>query len=51
MAEQLHLDLLMQGQEAWNTWKQQNPTARPDLQGADLVHSHATFSGIDRCGS
>lgn len=36
MANQKHLDILKQGVEMWNQWRQKNPTMRPDLNGASL---------------
>ena len=36
MSNQEHLDLLKQGKEAWNTWRKQQPSLKPDLSGADL---------------
>ncbi len=38
MAKQEHLDILDQGDVAWNRWSTEN-TARPDLRGADLRHA------------
>jgi uncharacterized protein YjbI with pentapeptide repeats len=56
MADQSHLDILQQGVEAWNAWREQNPSIRPflletnrfseaDLSGANL--SGAMLSGAD----
>jgi hypothetical protein len=39
------LDILKQGVEAWNSWRQGNPTAKIDLAGAMLNRSN--FPGID----
>jgi uncharacterized protein YjbI with pentapeptide repeats len=36
MANQEHLDILKQGVEVWNKWRQEHPDIRPDLQEADL---------------
>jgi uncharacterized protein YjbI with pentapeptide repeats len=36
MANQEHLDILEQGVDAWNRWRQKNPTILPDLNGADF---------------
>jgi hypothetical protein len=36
MANQEHLDLLKQGVETWNQWRQEHPDVTPDLSGADL---------------
>ena len=36
MAKLKHLEILQQGVEAWNKWRQDNRGERPDLSGADL---------------
>jgi uncharacterized protein YjbI with pentapeptide repeats len=36
MANEEHVNLLKQGVEVWNRWRQENPAIRPDLSGADL---------------
>ncbi|MBD1922966.1 pentapeptide repeat-containing protein [Microcoleus sp. FACHB-831] len=36
MANEQQLNLLKEGVEAWNQWRQINPEIRPDLNGADL---------------
>jgi hypothetical protein len=36
MANQEHVDLLNQGVEQWNKWREQNQDIRPDLIGANL---------------
>mgnify|MGYP001045793614 CR=1 FL=1 len=36
MANQEHLEILKQGVEVWNRWREENPKVRPDLRGADL---------------
>jgi uncharacterized protein YjbI with pentapeptide repeats len=36
MADQSHLDILQQGREAWNSWRERNPSIQPDLSGANL---------------
>ena len=36
MADQSHLDILQQGREAWNSWRERNPSIQPDFSGADL---------------
>src|SRR5215217_6126473 len=43
MADQSHLDILKQGVEAWNSWRERNPSIVPDLTGAYL--SRADLSG------
>lgn len=36
MANQEHLNLLLQGQDIWNQWRIENPHVTPDLSFADL---------------
>ncbi len=36
MANQEHLDLLKEGGETWNAWREENEKVRPDLSGAKL---------------
>jgi len=36
MAIPQHLEVLRQGVQAWNEWREQNPEVEPDLAGADL---------------
>src|SRR5260370_4468461 len=40
MADQRHLDILMQGVEAWNQWREEHPDIRPDLSGAMLQRAY-----------
>jgi hypothetical protein len=35
---QQHLELLDLGFHGWNQWREENPSVRPDLSGADLRH-------------
>ncbi len=45
MANQEHLDLLKQGVDTWNKWRQKHLNIRPDLSRADL--SETKLSGVD----
>lgn len=45
MADQTHLDLLDEGVEVWNRWRKDEPSATPDLRGAQL--SGRKLRGID----
>ena len=45
MANQEHFDLLKQGVEQWNEWREQHPSIRPDLSSVHL--SRADLSGVD----
>jgi uncharacterized protein YjbI with pentapeptide repeats len=40
MANQEHLDILMQGVEVWNAWRQEHPGIQPDLSDANLSGSY-----------
>jgi len=31
-----HIEILKDGIETWNKWRQENPTVTPDLRGANL---------------
>lgn len=43
MASEEQLEILKQGPDAWNAWRQNHPDIRPNLRKADL--SKANFSG------
>jgi uncharacterized protein YjbI with pentapeptide repeats len=45
MANDEHVEILGQGVEAWNTWRQQNPSTVPDLSGINLREKN--LAGID----
>jgi hypothetical protein len=49
MADQEQLVIIRQGPEAWNRWRIENPTLKPDLSGADLID--ADLSGVDLSGA
>src|SRR6266700_2229815 len=49
MPNQQQLDLLKQGVDAWNAWRQANPVTEPDLNDADL--SKATLIGANLIGA
>src|SRR6266487_1755184 len=44
MTNQEHLDILKQGVEVWNKWRQEYPEVKPDLSDADL--SKITLTGF-----
>ena len=51
MADQHQLDVLRQGQDAWNIWRKQHPEIRPDLssanlRGADLSKANLSFANL-----
>ena len=42
-----HLELLQQGVDVWNAWRQKKPsTFRPDLFGASLSAAHLSFANL-----
>jgi uncharacterized protein YjbI with pentapeptide repeats len=50
MANQEHVDLLKQGVEQWNQWRNEHPEIHPDLTSADLTGAdliRANFWGTD----
>ena len=48
MANEEHVQIIRQGVEVWNDWRQKNPEVVPDLSKADL--SQADLSGVDFSG-
>ena len=36
MANQQHVDILLEEEEAWNIWREENPDIQPDLSGEEL---------------
>jgi uncharacterized protein YjbI with pentapeptide repeats len=50
VANEKHLEILNQGVEQWNKWREENQTVRPDLSGALLPNAKlngANLSGAD----
>ena len=45
---QEHVALLLEGAEAWNTWRNEQPESRPNLQGASLVEANLNFTNLQR---
>jgi len=37
MANQQHLNMLREGVDAWNRWRQDHPDITPDLSGANCI--------------
>jgi hypothetical protein len=46
IADQSHLDILQQGVEAWNSWRERNPSIQPDLSGADLHEANLFLADL-----
>ena len=36
MGDREHMEVLTQGAEVWNDWREKNPGVMPDLEEADL---------------
>jgi uncharacterized protein YjbI with pentapeptide repeats len=49
MANQEHLDILKQGVEVWNKWRQEHPDFQPDL--SDALLNGTDLTGINLCGA
>ena len=45
MANPEHVEILKQGVEVWNRWREKNPKVKPDLSGADLHERN--LSGVN----
>ena len=45
MANREHLEILKQGVEVWNAWREEHPSVQPDLAGANLADTE--LSGAD----
>ncbi len=48
MAKQYHLDLLNQGVEVWNRWREDNPLIQPDLSGLNLSGVHLEGANLSK---
>ncbi|MEL7315217.1 MAG: pentapeptide repeat-containing protein [Cyanobacteria bacterium J06559_3] len=46
MADERHLDLIEQGVEKWNLWRQENPEILPDLRGAYLFEAELSGANL-----
>ncbi len=49
MANPEHLNILKQGVETWNQWREEHPEIEPDLQEANLVGTH--LEGVPLTGA
>src|SRR6266581_1583249 len=47
MANQEHLDILKQGVQAWNQWREKNSDTNPNLIAAKLRSAHLSFADLD----
>jgi hypothetical protein len=48
MANEEHLNILKQGVEAWNRWREENPTVWPDLSKTDLRRTNLSGANLSR---
>jgi TIR domain/Pentapeptide repeats (8 copies) len=46
MANPEHVEILKQGVQVWNQWRQEFPKIVPDLSGADLSHINLSYSSL-----
>jgi Pentapeptide repeats (8 copies) len=46
MANQEHLDILKQGIDAWNAWRNEHPKIQPDLSTADLYLANLSTANL-----
>lgn len=47
MANDEHLDLLKQGVQVWNKWRQNNPGTIPDFSGANLEGTYLESANLE----
>ncbi len=48
MANPEHLEILKQGVEVWNRWREENPDIRPNLRGEDLSGANLNEADLRR---
>jgi hypothetical protein len=48
MANPDHLNMLRQGEDAWNAWREREPLSTPDLSGADLSRAYLSRADLRR---
>ena len=48
MASQEHLEILHQGVQAWNQWRETHPEIKPDLSGISLYEVHLKWINFSR---
>ncbi|NER82345.1 MAG: pentapeptide repeat-containing protein [Leptolyngbya sp. SIO1D8] len=46
MANEKHLEILNQGVEAWNQWREENPKLKPDLSRANLHNANLSYANL-----
>jgi len=48
VAKQEHLDIIRQGVDSWNSWREEFPNIKPDLSGANLKNVHLKWVNFSR---
>lgn len=48
MANKEHVNILKQGADVWNRWRQENPGVRPDLSFVNLVAADLSRANLSR---
>jgi len=48
MANKEHLEVLIQGTDVWNAWREQHPEIYPDLSEADLSEADLSFANLSK---
>jgi len=48
MVSQEHLDILQQGVETWNQWREEHTDIQPDLSDADLRKAKLSHANLQR---
>jgi hypothetical protein len=46
MANQEHLDILKQGVDVWNRWREEHSEVRPDFSGANLSYANLSYANL-----
>ncbi len=47
MANEEHLQIIKQGVDVWNKWREKNPDIKPDLIGGDLSGADLTYAYLN----
>ena len=48
MVNQEHLEILKQGVDAWNKWREEHRSVQPDLSGAQLINTDLSGANLSR---
>lgn len=47
MANKEHVEILLQGAEVWNSWREKNPKTKPDLSQVNLINADLSRANLD----